>query len=289
MIENIPIYQSVRVAPSLPLRVSRLPGPAEEVVAKIENPSGQAWTGTVHALFLGYKGGAFAASAKVDVSLRANDSSVVVRIPLRTDARRGESWTKVTGIALTWPNGAVIQVPIPVTLSVTLDPAALEILPDGDSKAVAVPAASTEPPAEGAVAENFPTVRLRYAFDAARKFYRVINPTWPPPGEKNVIQNPKTLGLWIYGDGRGCVPRIRFTDSTEQVFQSSGPKIDWKGWRQVFFPMQSTEEKPLECWGGDDDGKIHYPIEFDSIFLLDNVSREKMEGEIFISAPTLIY
>jgi len=287
--ENVPIYQSVRVAPSLPLRVSRLPSPAEEVVAQIENPSGQAWTGTVQALGAGYKGGSLAASEKVDVTLPPNVPSVVVRMPLRKDARRGESWTRVSGIALTSPNGAVTHVPIPVTLMVKLDPASLEILPDGDSKAEAVPIASAEPPAEGAVAENVPTVRLRYGFDAARKFYRVINPTWPPPGEKNVIQNPKTLGLWIYGDGRGCVPRIRFTDSTEQVFQSSGAKIDWKGWRQVFFPMRSTKEKPLECWGGDDDGEIHYPIEFDSIFLLDNVSRQPVEGEIYLSAPTLIY
>jgi hypothetical protein len=34
---------------------------------------------------------------------------------------------------------------------------------------------------------------------------------------------------------------------------------------------------------------IHYPIEWDSIFLLDNVSREAVEGEVFLSAPTLIY
>ena len=54
-------------------------------------------------------------------------------------------------------------------------------------------------------------------------------------------------------------------------------------------PMQSTEEKPLAHWGGANDGVIHYPIKWDSIFLLDNVSRQPVEGEIYLSAPTLIY
>ncbi len=91
------------------------------------------------------------------------------------------------------------------------------------------------------------------------------------------------------GDGKECQARIRFTDSTGQTFQSDGPKIDWKGWRYVTFPMQSSKEEPLTHWGGANDGTIHYPIKWDTIFLLDNVSREPVEGEVYLSAPTLIY
>jgi len=85
------------------------------------------------------------------------------------------------------------------------------------------------------------------------------------------------------------VPRVRFVDASDQTFQPDGPKIDWTGWRFVTFPMQSTDEQPLAHWGGENDGKIHYPIKWDSIFLLDNVSRQPVEGEIYLSAPTLIY
>jgi hypothetical protein len=53
--------------------------------------------------------------------------------------------------------------------------------------------------------------------------------------------------------------------------------------------MQSTSEKPLSHWGGANDGVIHDPIKWDTIFLLDNVSRQPVEGEIYLSAPTLIY
>ena len=98
-----------------------------------------------------------------------------------------------------------------------------------------------------------------------------------------------TVGLWLCGDGKGCQARIRFVDFTGQTFQPDGPKIDWTGWRYVTFPLRSTEEKTLSHWGGADDGVIHYPIKWDSIFLLDNVSREPVDGEIYLSAPTLIY
>ncbi len=287
--KNVPIYQMVRLIPSNPLVVTRLPSPPEEVVVKIENPSGQLWKGTVNAFANGYKGRGPIISEKTEVILPENVFAVVTHLPLIKKEGRDNSWTSVTNISLVSSAGLVSDFRIPDARLIPLDVSALEILPDGDSKTEEVPAASAEPPADGAVMANVPTLRLKYSFSADRKFFRVINPTWPPPGEKNLIRSPKTFGLWIYGDGRGCMPRMRFMDSTEQVFQSSGPRIDWKGWRQVFFPMQSTPENPLECWGGDDDGKIHYPIEFDSIFLLENVAREKLDGEIFISAPTLIY
>jgi hypothetical protein len=80
--------------------------------------------------------------------------------------------------------------------------------------------------------------------------------------------------------------RMRFLDSTAQFFQSSGPKIDWLGWRQVTFPMR-TAGQHLEHWDGDDDGVIHYPIELDSILVLDNAARTPVEGSIYLSAPTL--
>ena len=40
-------------------------------------------------------------------------------------------------------------------------------------------------------------------------------------------------------------------------------------------------------WGGANDGVVHLPIEWDSLFLLDG-NRRAMEGEIFLSAPPLV-
>jgi hypothetical protein len=106
---------------------------------------------------------------------------------------------------------------------------------------------------------------------------------------EKVVRVAISYRLWLHGDGKGCAARIRFVDATGQTFQPDGPRIDWTGWRYVSFPMQSTEEKPLAHWGGANDGVIHYPIKWDTIFLLDNVLREPVEGDVYLSAPTLIY
>jgi len=141
--------------------------------------------------------------------------------------------------------------------------------------------------------------RLHYSFDAGWKFLRVgthrvtiesIRSEIPVDERRGrTFFEPREYGLWLHGDGKGCQARIRLIDATGQTFQPDGPKIDWTGWRYVTFPMQSTDEKPLARWDGANDGVIHYPIKWDTIFLLDNVSREPVEGEIYLSAPTLIY
>ena len=53
--------------------------------------------------------------------------------------------------------------------------------------------------------------------------------------------------------------------------------------------MRMTEGDQLAHWGGANDGTIHYPIQWDNLFLLDNISRQAAKGEIYFSAPTLIY
>jgi hypothetical protein len=97
------------------------------------------------------------------------------------------------------------------------------------------------------------------------------------------------LGWWLYGDASGCSTRLRFVDSTGQTFQADGPKIVWKGWRYVTLGLQASDSTSLAHWGGANDGTIHYPIKWDAAFLLDNGSRQPLEGEIYLSGPTLIY
>jgi hypothetical protein len=42
-------------------------------------------------------------------------------------------------------------------------------------------------------------------------------------------------------------------------------------------------------WGGADDGVIHYPIHWDTLFLINNADQKETQGTLFISAPTLIF
>jgi len=114
-------------------------------------------------------------------------------------------------------------------------------------------------------------------------------PNLPIEGEANENLGPTRVAWWVYGDGAGCTPRIRFTDATGQSFQADGQKITWKGWRYITFALRPSDSEPLFHWGAANDGVVHYPLKWDSMFLLDNPAKTAVEGEIYLSAPTLLY
>lgn len=100
------------------------------------------------------------------------------------------------------------------------------------------------------------------------------------PGE------PKALGVWIYGDASRALPYLTFVDSTGQRFDEGGGAIDWKGWRYVLVFMDAPQAVHA---GGANDGVIHYPIHWQSLFALRNPTGEEMRCVLYVSAPTLIY
>jgi hypothetical protein len=175
--------------------------------------------------------------------------------------------------------------------ALTLASSTLKIGSDGDGSAASEQALEAAAPETDPCPIGTPCTKLKYRFGGGWKFIEVATTDRiiqvAQSGDTN--NQPRSFGFWLRGDAKDCQARVRFTDSTGQAFQPDGPKIDWAGWRYVTFPMQSTDEKPLAHWGGANDGVIHYPIKWDSIFLLDNVSRQPVKGEIYLSAPTLIY
>ena len=78
------------------------------------------------------------------------------------------------------------------------------------------------------------------------------------------------FGIWVHGDAQGGTQSIRLRDVMGQVHQVRGEQVSWGH------------------WGGANDGLVHVPIKWDTLFLLDS-HWQAMEGEIFLSAPTLIY
>ncbi len=139
-----------------------------------------------------------------------------------------------------------------------------------------------QPRAAGLPLADTKSLRLDYRFDAGWKFVRVLPQT---PALQKIVGRPKALGMWIYGDGSGHWARLRFVDATGQTFQPNGPKIDWKGWRYVTFPLNNSGG----FWGGANDGQIHGAIRWDSLFLLDSADRQPSRGTIYLSSPTLSY
>ena len=156
------------------------------------------------------------------------------------------------------------------------------IIPDGDAKIASRQsiAASTAP--EPLPGLDSPVVQVTYQCDEGWKFFRVV-----PADEKalEITGEPTGLGLWIYGDGRNTSPRLRIVDATGQTLQPTGAAIDWTGWRYVEFDFNA----PTGHWGGANDGVVHFPLRWDTLFLLDNVSKQKNEGVLYLSSPALIY
>ncbi len=154
--------------------------------------------------------------------------------------------------------------------------------PDGDSKVASEQTLFVECPPEGPPVPGMNCLKIQYRYDPGWKFVRMI-----PEREslRKIEGRPKALGLWIYGDGQGNSPRLRIVDSTGQTFQPESDPIDWKGWRYVLFAMDGSRGGH---WGGANDGVIHYPIRFDTLFLLDSPGGKATQGAIYISSPTLI-
>jgi hypothetical protein len=164
-----------------------------------------------------------------------------------------------------------------------------KLRPDGDAAVVGNGEIDQNEPPGGLCASQTESARVKYRFEKGWKFLQFTGPSPEIPLSIQGSESPEAFALWIYGDGKGCQARIRFKDASGQTFQSDGPKIDYAGWHVAKFPMQPSQDHRLSHWGGANDGIIHYPITWESIFLLDNISREPIEGEIYISAPTLIY
>ena len=153
---------------------------------------------------------------------------------------------------------------------------------DGDAKIGAKVSAVTAQAPEPLPDSNATVLRIDYQFEPGWKYLRLI------PKSKDGRQLPgKPVGFafWIYGDGQNTSPRLRVQDTTGQTWQPSGASINWKGWRYVELSLKSGSGH----WGGANDGAIHYPLAWDSVFLLDNPGKERIEGSIYIAAPMVLY
>ena len=62
--------------------------------------------------------------------------------------------------------------------------------------------------------------------------------------------------------------------------------MNWKGWRYVLVLMGAPRGTHS---GGANDGVIHYPIHWDSLFAIQNPSDHEAAGALYLSSPVLIY
>lgn len=167
----------------------------------------------------------------------------------------------------------------PTTQSLARD---YKAIADGDAKVASEQVLSLEHPLEGTSPTGAPSLKLTYRFEPGWKFANI-----QPQSESltKVNGRPMAMGMWVYGDNSNNVLRMRYRDATGQTFQPNGTSINWQGWRYYEFPLDGSGG----FWGGANDGQIHYPIQLDSLFILDSIRLENNKGEIYISDPMWVF
>ncbi|HXJ95547.1 MAG TPA: cellulase family glycosylhydrolase [Terriglobia bacterium] len=279
--------QTTWIVASNPLRLTLLPATASQLPVVIANPSGEPVQGWIAAHEV--KGLALKTHLEpVDIKAGIKDAAVALPLEHRPDGEYTLGVSIVDGEGQPFCNLEPSRfVPIddfsrytpgsaPTGYSLAVEGAALS----GENKVTA------DLPAGGPPTPGLAAAELSFHLPAERSSVRLVPPALlaPIPGE--ATDEPKALGLWLYGDGSGVLPFIRFTDSTGQTFQDGGGPVNWKGWRYVlvhFAAAGSTHS------GGANDGVIHYPIHWDSLFMLENPLGRPVEGTVYLSGLTLIY
>ncbi|MBA0050428.1 multidrug transporter [Streptomyces sp. AJS327] len=107
-------------------------------------------------------------------------------------------------------------------------------------------------------------LRLRYDFSestATRAAYAA------PPEPLPISGQPRSLTLWIKGDGRGAWPSLQVRDATGAAHALRAPHVDWEGWRQVTFEVP--------------DGTA-YPLRVDRFYLAETRAAERYAGEVTV-------
>ena len=156
------------------------------------------------------------------------------------------------------------------------------VLPDGDPRVGSSIDAEVAKSPSGLPGGQRNALHIRYTFEKGWKFFRLA-----PVGRKHAAMDgePAAIGMWVYGDGSGDILNLRYVDASGQTFQTSAGEIRWQGWKWVSF---SLEPKSASYWGGNNDGKITYPISIDTAALVDSPGGRGGKGEIWLTDLTLL-
>ena len=268
-----PLLSSAPAARPLQARLGLVGG--NTLAVQIENSSDTAFNGT---LLLTQSVG-LNRSGQRSIRLRPGETSKLMNF----ESAPSPNLEIMAGLRLTSEDAVMLELaprrfrPLADTML-----SASQIVPDGDAKIASQQSLAVSVPPEPLPGLHSPIVKVTYQCDAGWKFFRVA----PAEGQAREITGiPSGLGIWVYGNGQNASQSLRLLDATGQTFQPPAAAMDWTGWRYLEFDFNV----PAGHWGGANDGVMHFPIHWDSLVVLDNVSRQKSEGTLYLASPTLIY
>ncbi len=265
-------------APAIhPLRATVSPAMGTTLLVRIENLADTAFEGRAR---LTAADGLEPAAAEQPLELAAGQTEAILRFPIAANPSRAYSFglrieSADGGRILDLPSRRYAAVPNELL-------AGCRIFADGDAKVGSELSVAAAPAPEPLAGSDSPVLKVMYRMDAGWKFLRLA----PERDELRAIAGePKAFGIWIYGNAGQTSPRLRVIDSNGQCWQPVGEDINWTGWRFVEFGLSPATGH----WGGVADGAIHFPLKWDSVFLLDKSREQQAQGTIYLTAPVLIY
>jgi len=277
------LVQTLPIAVDNPLRVTALPAAGRSLPVRLENPSGEEFRGAVSLT----DADGIAPAGKADVRLAAGQTEQVVAVPL--DRPAATSYRVAVRLEEEQGEGHLV---VPPTRFTAVDDfarysadelaRAYQLVPDGDRRVASEQSLWRAEPPEGPPAAGAGCLKISYRFEQGWKFVYLA-----PQGAQGrpIAGRPRSVGMWIHGDGTGNLLRLRVVDATDQTIQPHGKPMGWKGWRYVVFPLDGSA---AGHWGGANDGVVHYPLRCSALVLIDSAGQKKTEGAIYVSAPTLI-
>ena len=245
------------------------------LVLPVDNPSGEAFP-QANLVIGGIEG--FELSERIrPLELKQGETSTFISFPLETNP----SGTYALVVGLNRNNstyfplvlGDVRHVDDFSKYTTESQNAAWGIFPDGDRN---VGSEQKIEMAEGGL------VKITYKFNDGWKFIRLA-----PKEEalRTIEGEPKKLCVCVEGDGSGNSVRLRFADAKGQTFQIHGGTMSEKKLYSFAFPLDGRK---ASHWGGPNDGKITYPIRFDSL-LIDGTRSATGPHSVVISPMVLVY
>jgi hypothetical protein len=273
------VVQETAIVASNPLRVTLLPATAHYLPVSIANPSRDPLRGALRVIGNGLQ----FSSREAPLRMATGTADAIIKLPLasppRADYRAGIEIIDEDGNRICFqPEGAFRLVGDFASSPSSPAASSYNLLAEGGAKPGSL---EWSAPPVGAPQPGLSALRIGYDLTGTGAALRLVGKDQPGiPGQ------PTALGLWLYGDGSGVLPYLRFLDSTGQLFQEGGGPLEWKGWRYVLVFMDAPRGQHS---GGANDGIIHYPIHWDSPFMIRNPAAQQVSGTLYLTGMVLIY
>ncbi len=280
-----PLVQTTHILAANPLRVSIGPPAAKAIAVRVVNPSGEPLDGAVRLTEIR---GLRVDKPSAKLQFRSGETEKDLRFGLQGDGVGNYQ----LGVRVEDSKGR-LQFALPVVPMTLVDDfsryspetvaGAWKTAPDGDPKVASTQSVTMAEMPSGPGSPGGTGLKIAYRMEKGWKFIRLVPQT---EALRKIEGRPKSLAMWIHGDGSGNFLRLRFVDSSGQTFQPDAPRLDWRGWRSVTIPIDGAS---AGHWGGKNDGVVRYPIRWDSLLLIDSSRRETGPLEVFVGSPVLVY